>query len=146
MSGLDRAVYLQQFSRAEVALRKAGFSTMNPCRFIFCRWPWLFNLLGYKLCLLIDLWMVAKCDYIYLISPDWRDSRGARIERFWAKNMGVRRLSEGVQRIIDIEVLGNAPQPAAPSTEEQIVKKVVAACAVNAEGTAKRRKRKRKKH
>ncbi|MBR6275949.1 MAG: DUF4406 domain-containing protein [Prevotella sp.] len=112
ISGLERREYLLRFFRAEQILREFCYTTMNPCRFLFCRWPWLFRLLGYKVCLLIDLWILAKCDNIYLIEPDWRESRGVRIERKWAKEMGVQRLPKGIQSLVDRRMKGEASKPA----------------------------------
>ena len=48
------------------------------------RWPWLFRLLGYRLTLLIDLLIIARCDAIvHLESAPY--SKGARVEIAWAE-------------------------------------------------------------
>ena len=80
MSGVDRKVYLEMFKRAEQSLRSHGYSRIvNPIRVWACRWPWLYRLVGYRMTLLYDLWLLMRCDQIYKL-PGWRDSKGANIE------------------------------------------------------------------
>ena len=80
MSGLEREQYLELFRRAEQSLRSQGYTkVVNPIRVWACRWPWLYKIVGYRLTLLYDLWLLTRCDLIYKI-PGWRDSRGANIE------------------------------------------------------------------
>ena len=80
MSNLTREQYLELFRRAEQSLRDQGYQRIvNPIRVWACRWPWLYRLIGYRLTLLYDLWLLMHCDLIYKL-PGWRDSRGANIE------------------------------------------------------------------
>ena len=80
MSNLTREQYLKLFRRAEQSLRDQGFrKIVNPIRVWACRWPWLYRIIGYRLTLLYDLWLLMRCDQIYKL-PGWRDSRGANIE------------------------------------------------------------------
>ena len=80
MSGVPRQQYLEMFRRAEQSLRSQGYTkVVNPIRVWACRWPWLYKIVGYRLTLLYDLWLLTRCDLIYKI-PGWRDSRGANIE------------------------------------------------------------------
>ena len=85
MSGLDRELYLKMFRRAEQSLRSQGYTrVVNPIRVWACRWPWLYRLVGYRLTLLYDLWLLSRCDAIYMVGTDWQQSRGARLERLKA--------------------------------------------------------------
>ena len=80
MSGVDRKLYLEMFKRAEQSLRAQGYrKIVNPIRVWACRWPWLYKVIGYRLTLLYDLWLLMRCDQIYKL-PGWRDSKGANIE------------------------------------------------------------------
>lgn len=80
MSGLDRELYLKMFRRAEQSLRSQGYTrVVNPIRVWACRWPWLYRIVGYRLTLLYDLWLLMRCCQIYKL-PGWRDSKGANIE------------------------------------------------------------------
>ena len=80
MSNLTREHYMELFRRAEQSLRARGYTkVVNPIRVWACRWPWLYRLVGYRLTLLYDLWLLMRCDQIYKL-PGWRNSRGANIE------------------------------------------------------------------
>ena len=80
MSGVPRDQYLGMFRLAEQSLRDRGYQRIvNPIRVWTCRWPWLYRIVGYRLTLLYDLWLLTRCDLIYNI-PGWQQSRGANIE------------------------------------------------------------------
>ena len=80
MSGLEREQYMVLFRRAEQSLRLQGYTKIvNPIRVWACRWSWLYRIIGYRLTLLYDLWLLMHCDQIYKM-PGWRDSKGANIE------------------------------------------------------------------
>ena len=80
MSNLSREQYLEIFRRAEQSLRSQGYrKIVNPIRVWACRWTWLYRLVGYRLTLLYDLWLLMRCDQIYKL-PGWRESKGANIE------------------------------------------------------------------
>ena len=88
MKGIARRVYMERFANAEKQMISYGYRVMNPTKFIFCKWPWLYAIMGYELCLLIDLWQLHKCDAIVMIGQDWMNSRGASTERAYAKYAG----------------------------------------------------------
>lgn len=88
MSGLAKEVYMARFMAAERALKEAGLKVCNPARFVFSRWEWLYRLLGYHMCLCMDLWMLSRCDAIYMIGNDWMNSKGAVTERRYAMTFG----------------------------------------------------------
>lgn len=80
MSGVTREQYMEMFRRAEQSLRDRGYQRIvNPIRVWACRWPWLYRIVGYRLTLLYDLWLLTRCELIYKI-PGWQESRGANIE------------------------------------------------------------------
>ena len=80
MTGIPREQYIELFRRAEESLRAQGYhKIVNPIRVWACRWPWLYKIIGYRLTLLYDLWLLMRCDQIYKL-PGWRDSKGANIE------------------------------------------------------------------
>ena len=80
MSGIPREQYMELFRRAEESLRAQGYhNIVSPIRVWACRWPWLYKIVGYRLTLLYDLWLLMRCDQIYKL-PGWRDSKGANIE------------------------------------------------------------------
>ena len=80
MSNLSREQYLELFKRAEQSLRSQGYhKIVNPIRVWACRWPWLYKVIGYRMTLLYDLWLLMRCDQIYRL-PGWGDSKGANIE------------------------------------------------------------------
>lgn len=103
MSSLERAEYRARFARAEILLRERGYKVVNPAKFLICRWPLLYLLIGYHLTLLYDLWRLSHCNYIYML-PDWKESVGARIESFYAWNNGIYRLSESESRAINLKM------------------------------------------
>ena len=108
ISGLDRRTYLARFGRAAELVAQEGYEPVNPCSFLVCRWPWLYRLIGYRLTLLYDLWRLSQCDRIYMI-PAWHQSRGAKIESFFAFQMStvndphqhIRRLPKAVADRMD---------------------------------------------
>ena len=79
MSGVERADYVRRFGEAERIIHRHGYGVINPCNVWACRWPWLYRIVGYRLTLLYDLWLLTRCDLIYKI-PGWQQSRGANIE------------------------------------------------------------------
>lgn len=80
MSGVPREQYLEMFRRAEQSLRDRGYQRIvNPIRVWACRCPWLYRIVGYRMTLLYDLWLLTRCDLIYKL-PGWQESRGSNIE------------------------------------------------------------------
>lgn len=85
MTDVPREQYIDAFRQAEAGLRAMGYHRIvNPIRVWACRWPLLYKIVGYKLTLLYDLWLLLRCKAIYLL-PGWRESRGAQIEAFVAR-------------------------------------------------------------
>ena len=79
-SGEVNEVNLQAFWEAEKLLRERGYTRIvNPVRVWACKFPWLYFIVGYRLTLLYDLWLLMRCDLIYKL-PEWKESRGANIE------------------------------------------------------------------
>ena len=100
MSGLDRDQYIELFKRAEQSLRSQGYRrVVNPIRVWACRWPWLYRIVGYRLTLLYDLWLLMRCNLIYKL-PGWRNSKGANIENYVAVHFNVRPVPAADVRII----------------------------------------------
>ena len=101
MSNLPREQYMERFRKAEEILRSRGYrKIVNPIRVWSCRWPWLYRLIGYKLTLLYDLWLLMRCDQIYKL-PGWRDSKGANIESCVAYHFKIRPVPESQTKKLD---------------------------------------------
>lgn len=113
IGNLPRNIYLPRFMAAERAIREQGYKTMNPAKFLFARCPLLFRVIGYRMALLIDMWMLDKfCQRIYMI-PGWEQSTGASIESFFAYKMGVRRLPTDIKSAVDAsfqEIVQTSPK------------------------------------
>lgn len=107
ITGLERVDYLVKFRRAEMLVKERGYKVVNPTRRGPGRWLWLYRLMGYRLTLLYDLWLVMRCDRIYLI-PGWEESRGAKVESFVAYQMKVRRLPQDLKNEVD-KLMGASP-------------------------------------
>lgn len=80
MSCLERKEYTRRFGIAEGILKAHGYDTINPARVWTSRWPWLYKIVGYKMTLLYDLWLLlTKADMICKL-PGHEASRGSCIE------------------------------------------------------------------
>lgn len=112
MSGRSREDYARRFMIAETVLRAHGYQNIvNPSSFPTARFPWLFRLIGYKLTLFIDLWILTRCDRIYKM-PDWKESRGAQIESCVAFHFGVYTLDKNIRTTLDNALAEKHPSPA----------------------------------
>ena len=101
ISGHDRDEYMRRFSAAEQALRSLGYvNVVNPTRLWPCRFPWLYKVIGYRITLFIDLWLLTSCSLIYKM-PGWRTSRGAQIESCVAYHFNVWTVSKPVREAVD---------------------------------------------
>lgn len=87
ITGRDKREYLEHFRKAEELLKADGYKVVNPTRTLPGRWPWLFRLMGYRLTLLYDLWLLMHCDHIYKLTG-WKESKGANVESCVAYHFG----------------------------------------------------------
>ena len=128
---LDLAMH--HFTLAEIKLQAQGYRTCNPLKMRLC--VWLAQHGHYRLCLLLQLlWMWWTCSCIYLLT-DWHTSDGARLERSFARCLGLTAIYEQKRK----------PSPfskAAEATAE--LGKALAACGVN-DKTIKPKSKKHKK-
>jgi hypothetical protein len=129
---LDLAIH--RFTLAEVKLQAQGYRTCNPLKMRLC--VWLAQHGHYRLCLMLQLlWMWWTCSCIYLLT-DWHTSDGARLERSFARCIGLTALYEQTKR---------KPSPVSKTAEAFAeLGKAVAACGVNNK-TIKPKSKKHKK-
>lgn len=88
ISGRDRKEYLSQFADAEKHLRQLGYDVCNPTKALPCRFLWIYKILGYKLTLLYDLWLLSRCNRIYMLSGS-ENSKGSFLEKVAAETFGI---------------------------------------------------------
>jgi len=95
ISGIRVEEARRRFGEAEQVLQKQGYRTCNPLRMRFPVWLALHcGHFGYVACLLLQLlWMWWTCSCIYLLT-DWHTSNGARLERSFARCLGLAVLDE----------------------------------------------------
>lgn len=104
ITGLAQQQYVQRFSLAERILREEGYhAIVNPTRVWASRWPWLYKIVGYRLTLLYDLWLLSRCQRIYKM-PGWKQSRGAQIESCLAYNLDIFLVAKPIRDRIDKEL------------------------------------------
>ena len=82
VSDLPYLVAYGKFSNAERMLQQMGYATVNPMKICKRDWSWV-------RCMIKCLWAIMWCDKIYQL-PDWKESKGARIEYKWAKILNKR--------------------------------------------------------
>jgi hypothetical protein len=132
--GLEEA--RRRFGKAEADLQKQGYRTCNPIKMRLPVWLALHcGRFGYVACLLLQLlWMWWTCSCIYLLT-DWHTSDGARLERSFARCLGLTALYEQKRK-----------QSPVSKTAEAFAElgKAVAACGVN-DKTIKPKSKKHKK-
>ncbi len=133
ISGIGVEEARKRFDKAEQALQKQGYRTCNPLKMRLC--VWLAQHGHYRLCLLLQLlWMWWTCSCIYLLT-DWHTSDGARLERSFARCLGLPALYEQKRK----------PSPFGKAAEAFAeLGKAVAACGVN-DKTIKPKSKKHKK-
>lgn len=76
--------YKEQFAAAEKRLSKLGYAVVNPV---------LEEGYPYRHYINVGLRKLGHCDAIYLLS-NWRRSKGARLERKYAKTVGMKIIKE----------------------------------------------------
>ena len=91
ISGLPRQEYMKRFADAEKHLREQGYKVCNPTKALPCRFLWIYKILGYKLTLIWDLWLLSRCDKIYMLSGS-ENSKGAYLEKIAAGTFGIGRI------------------------------------------------------
>lgn len=94
ISGRNRKEYLTQFADAEKHLRQLGYEVCNPTKALPSRFLWIYKLLGYKLTLIYDLWLLSRCDKICMLSG-WVCSKGAFLEKVAAETFGIGKIFIG---------------------------------------------------
>jgi hypothetical protein len=82
VSDLPYLVAYGNFSNAERTLAAMGYEVVNPMKICKQNWSWL-------RCMIKCLWAIFFCKKVYQL-PDWKDSKGARIEYRWAKLLNKR--------------------------------------------------------
>ena len=92
MSGLPAEIWRARFYGAYFGLKHRGIRAVNPADTLIARHPWLYRIVGYRLTLWYDLWLLKHCTHIHMVGDDWRQSRGARLERMKAREWGIAEL------------------------------------------------------
>lgn len=82
----DNARYREQFGAAERLLRMKGWKVVNPVKHEKEGEEWEYYLKK-------DIKKLLKCDTIYMMKG-WSKSKGARLERIIADNLGMRIIYE----------------------------------------------------
>ena len=112
ISSRPLVVTINHFMLAEAKLQAKGYRTCNPLNMRLC--VWLAQHGHYRLCLLLQLlWMWWTCRCIYLLT-DWHTSDGARLERSFARCLGLTVLYEKQRR-----APSNIPAPTHVLTPEK---------------------------
>lgn len=78
---------MQVFNQTEKDLVARGFDVFNPAKLEVNGGTWEYYLSRDL------LWIYENKPIIYLISNDWQESRGARLEVEWAKMLGLQIVS-----------------------------------------------------
>ena len=86
MSGLPAEIWRARFYGAYFGLKHRGIRAVNPADTLIARHPWLYRIVGYRMTLWYDLWLLKHCTHIHMVGDDWRQSRGARLERLKARH------------------------------------------------------------
>lgn len=76
--------YKEQFAAAEERLSKLGYTVVNPV---------MEEGYPYRYYINVGLRKLGHCDAIYLLR-NWRRSKGARLERKYAKTVGMKIIKE----------------------------------------------------
>lgn len=94
MSGLPEREWRLWFSQATLLLRysNSDIEVVNPAETVIARHSWLYRIVGYRLTLAYDLWLLRHCTHICMVGNDWQHSKGARLERLNARKWGIEEL------------------------------------------------------
>ena len=92
MSGLPAEIWRARFYGAYFGLKHRGIRAVNPADTLIARHPWLYRIVGYRMTLWYDLWLLKHCTHIHMVGDDWQQSRGARLERMKAREWGIAEL------------------------------------------------------
>ena len=92
MSNIPPVIWRWRFSIVKETLEEKGWTVINPADTVIARHPWLYRIVGYRLTLWYDLWMLRHCTHIHMVGNDWQQSRGARLERMKAREWGIQEL------------------------------------------------------
>lgn len=92
MSGLPEKIWRERFDFWNYVLPLDGYNVVNPANTIIARNPWLYRIVGYRFTLWYDLRLLRRCDFIWMVDDDWKQSRGARLERMKARKWNIKEL------------------------------------------------------
>lgn len=90
MSGIPPETWRWRFTQWQILLESQGYKVVNPADTLIARHPWLYRIVGYRKTLAYDLWLLHKCDRIFMVGADWQQSRGARLERMKARKWNIK--------------------------------------------------------
>lgn len=91
ISGMTREEYMKHFADAEAHLKRMGYNACNPTKALPSRFLWIYRTLGYNLTLVYDMFLLSRCDYIYMLDG-WEQSNGARLENHAAVVFGIQEI------------------------------------------------------
>lgn len=97
MSGLSQKEWRWRFLTADLKLDMQGYEVINPADTIIARHLWLYKIVGYRLTLAYDLWLLKRCSHIFMVGNDWMQSKGARLERLKAREWGIKELNQEIE-------------------------------------------------
>lgn len=81
VTGLEPDDVKEKFDNAEALLNQEGYAAFNPPSHISSNADWQYAM---KLCLAV----LPMCEHIYML-PDWKDSKGAILEKELAEKLGI---------------------------------------------------------
>ena len=100
MSGLKPDAWKWRFASWQILLGMDGHKVVNPARIWVARWAWLYKAMemlvgrktAYRIVLWYDIQLLRRCEAIFMVADDWRQSRGARLERLKARQWGIKEI------------------------------------------------------
>ena len=88
VTGIPREQAREKFIKAEFILKRKGYTIINPVTLVNPSYPW-------QRAMRICLKKLLDADAIFLLS-DWKQSKGAKVERWIAKLLGIKIMEEVV--------------------------------------------------